>query len=150
MKLMAVGGILAVLISVVYVARPVGFVPLFDGKLQRLAMTQAEAHCSAITWWESGEPEAAAECRENSALSTMINLHGVQPTFCAYVVPLIGGPMTQETCMEIMQSRQLWPTYDGGLTNTWSKSAPYPGTLLGGPVDEPTGRTGDRDRIQRP
>ena len=138
--------IVVMFMAVLYVARPEGFVPLFDANLQRLAMTQQEGYCAGQVWQNSAT--STADCRKTDAHRTEIDLRDVVPGFCQAVIASIS--ITQQRCEEIFATNAMWPLYDGGFTQNWSDQAPYPGSILGdGPPPEDTGRTGGRDGQQR-
>ncbi len=145
-KFQTVMAIVVMFLAVLYVARPEGFVPLFDAGLNRLAMTEQEGYCAGRAWLN--DAATAADCRATDSHSTDIDLRTVVPAFCNAIVGEIG--ITQETCENIFAVNAMWPLYDGGFTDEWSESAPYPGSILGdGPIPEDTGRTGGRDGLQR-
>ena len=147
-RLLGLVGILVLILGVWYVARPTGFVPMFDANLVRIAMTAHEAQCAGIAFMSGESPLVAAECRESSGFSQEINLNIVQIQFCQTVAEAFN--MTPEACMKILTDFQLWPTYDGSLTDQWSESNPYPGGILGTDTEaEDSSRTGGREGLQR-
>lgn len=150
-KVFAFLGILAVVLTAAFVFQPEGFVPLFDADLTRLAMSSSEAHCSAVAFISGGDRATkAAECRETDGRSKETDLIVVTPMFCQYVSGAIES-LTYTECVSIMHGKKLWPTYDGGLTASWSRSAPYPLSELESPLGDlpDEGRTGGREEIQR-
>jgi hypothetical protein len=133
-----------------YLIRDVGHIPLFDAQLHRLAETPAEGYCAGVAFWNNrGQPDPgrAQECRVDSDLSTTLDLKQVQPLFCKAVTDNgYAGGITE--CIGILTGQKLWPTYDGGLTSEWSKTAPYPGDLVF-VIPDSESRTGPRDGFSR-
>ncbi len=147
-RLLGLVGILVLILGVWYVARPMGFVPIYDANLQRLAMSAYESQCAGEAFMAGESPTVAAECRVTSGHSQDINLNIVQIQFCQTVAEAYH--MTPEACMKILTDFQLWPTYDGSLTDQWSESNPYPGGILGTDTEaEDSSRTGGREGLQR-
>lgn len=150
MRKLAALAIIAIVGGGFYLVRDPGHVPIFDAGLNRLAESEREGWCAGETYWSNrGQPNAtaAAECRANSTLDPTPNLNMVQPAFCM-AVREGGFPGTVDECQGILDGQKLWPTYDGGLTQSWSKSAPYPGDLaFVVPPDD--SRTGDRQGFTR-
>ncbi len=92
----------------------------------------------------SDAKDLAGECRTNRG-SADVDLQAVQPAFCQAIV---NGGYTNGVngCLKVVTLNQYWPTYDGGITQSWSRKFPYPGDLIlqDTPTDN-TGRTGDRE-----
>lgn len=131
--------------------RDPGHVPIFDANIRRLAETDREGYCAGIAFWESGggpDAERAAECREaNAAMSDTPNIQNVQLMFCKGILEA-GFPGDIYTdCMSVLQGRKWWPTYDGEISDAWTKAYPYPGDLWVPPAEE--SRTGTRETIPR-
>ena len=151
-KVLALLGVLTVVLVFAFVAQPMGFVPMFDADLRRLAMSLHESHCAAEGFMvsTSTSAETAAECRETDGRSTEIDLEGVTPEFCLYISEVI-TTLEYNRCVSIMYENQYWHTYDGHMTNAWNRTAPYPlSQLFSDSGDQrDTGRTGDREEIQR-
>lgn len=150
MRKLAVLAVIALIGGAWYVVRDPGHVPLFDASLQRLAETEAEAHCAGVTFWTNrgqANPAEAEDCRTTSDQSTEFDLTVVQPAFCRAVTDQ-GYEGGVDNCLNILEGQKLWPTYDGGLTGAWSDTAPYPGdrALVVPPSDS---RTGSRDGFSR-
>ncbi len=133
---------------------PQPHVPLLDANRNRLAETYEEGYCSGIAFWRTrgqGNAQQAADCREANSMTEKIDYEVVQLAFCSAVTEE-GYQGGTENCITILQTEQLWPTYDGALTASWNDKFPYPGdtftsTPAGDGVDD--GRTGDRDGNQR-
>jgi hypothetical protein len=127
-KLLGLAGALVILGSVAYVAQPTGHVPPFDANLVRLAESELEGYCSGEVFWDTGgNAAAAAACRaaRRGTMSEMSDLAAVSPAFCRAVVDS-GWDQDVAACLEILESEQLWPTYDGGLSDAWNRARPYP------------------------
>ena len=146
-------GLLALIVVVgggFYLIRDPGHIPLFDAGLKRLAESELEGYCAGTTFWKhNGQPDAAdaAECRSQSTYNSTIDIARVTPAFCRGVSDsgYAGGV---GACIGILTSGKLWPTFEGGLTDAWSKTAPYPGDLAFViPADD--SRTGERDGFSR-
>ncbi len=150
-KVIAFFGILALVLTAYYVFQPQGFVPLFDANLRQLAMTPKEAHCAGtvIALPESKRAEATAICRDDpdNGYSEEVELAAVLGTFCSQVAIEIDS-LDYAECLSIMHDMDYWPLYDGGVTNAWSRSAPYPLDVLGSPGNV-EGRTGSRELNER-
>ena len=146
---MAILGVATLALAFAFVAQPEGFVPLFDADLNRLTMNRSEAHCAAVGFVATNGPAAAANCRDEDNRTTNTDLVAVVPEFCIELVTTL--TLTYDECLSIMYDMQYWPTYDGDITNSWTRSAPYPLSILATPGAGPAGgRTGDRQDIQRP
>jgi hypothetical protein len=147
MKKLAVLALLAIVGGGFYLIRDPGRVPLFDANLQRLAESEVEGYCAGVSFWQNQgapNPETTRECRgtDDSAPA----LTKVQPGFCRGIREQgYGG--SESDCMSILTGQKIWPTFDGGLTQAWSKNAPYPGDLVFVVPDD--SRTGERDGFER-
>ena len=152
--LMAVGAV-AVVLGLVYVARPAGHVPPYDANLVRLAESDLQGYCTGEAFWKSGgmgDARLASECRSRlgGKRPDEPNLTAVIPSFCSAIVDQ-GWEGTRADCVEIMVANQYWPTYGGSITNQWNRARPYPRAAIvpSGPKSDGS-RTGDRDAPTRP
>lgn len=150
-------GIAVIIGALIYVGRPVGHLPPYDASLVRLAESKLQGYCAGETFWNSGgNPEgqapAAAKCRSVRAgtMSDKPNLQAVLPAFCEAIIDK-GWPGFIEDCLEIIAVNQYWPTYDGGITNSWNRARPYPVSALPASQEsEPDdSRTGGRVDVPR-
>ena len=152
-KVLAVLGVLTFVLGLAFVAQPRGFVPLFDADLNRLSMTLSESHCAGEGFMATrrDSAEKAAECRETDGRSDEIDLEGVTPEFCLHISEVI-STLDYTRCLSIMYESQYWPTYDGALTKTWNRTAPYPLSQLFSDSGDQRGdtRTGDKETNLRP
>lgn len=151
-KLLSAFGVLVMLLSIGYVARPVGHVALYDANLVRLAETGLEGYCAGIVFWSSqgtGDAAAAADCRATTTgKSTKVDVSTVERPFCRAIVES-GWEGDVATCLDIMAGAKYWPTYDGSITDQWNRARPYPRSELQG-IGEPDGsRTGGRSGASR-
>jgi hypothetical protein len=132
MRTLAVLAVLLIVGGAVYMLKDVGRIPMFSANLERLAETPTEAACTGKAFWTAktkvDRKEAATVCRLASQ-ATDTDLQTVQKVFCQAVTKAGYQPGT-ETCMQIMVANRFWPTYDGAITNSWSRKFPYPGTLI--------------------
>lgn len=130
--------------------RDPGHVPLFDADLNRLAESELEGFCSGVTFWveRGGDPVAAKECRATYDIDNTYNLPVVQVAFCLGAVAsgFPGDPVID--CYDVLRAGSLWPTYDGSITNAWTKANPYPGDVWAPPAGTGS-RTGDREDAPR-
>ncbi len=148
-RVIAILGVVTLVLAIAFVAQPEGFVPLFDADLNRLTMNRSEAHCAAVGFVATNGPAAAANCRADDNRTTNTDLEAVVPEFCIELTTVLA--LTYADCLSIMYDMQYWPTYDGDITNSWTRSAPYPLSVLTTPgAGQDGGRTGDRPDIQRP
>ena len=154
-RLLAFGGILAVVGGFFMLVMPVSHIPLLDANRQVLVETERGGFCAGETYYRTrgmGDEKLMAECIETSAIDNEINHRKVQPGFCSGIISA-GLPMTPEQCMQIMEVEKFWPTEKGSLSNSWNRRFPYPGELLSSNVPK-TGtnddsRTGDRTETDR-
>lgn len=148
---LAVAAITTVLIGGFFVMKDPGHVPLFDANLNRLAETEREGFCSGIAFWGSrgdGDAKVAEECRTTDGRSTEINLSIVLSAFCTGVQKAgFPGDVTTD-CYDVLVSYRYWPTYDGQITDAWTRSNPYPGELFAPPTGSGS-RTGERETTPR-
>ncbi len=149
-KVMAILGVATLALAFAFVVQPEGFVPLFDADLNRLAMTRQEAQCAAEGFMASNSEETAAECRETNGLPADIDLEAVTPAFCSHISGVI-TTLSYDDCLRIMYDMEYWPTYEGKITNSWNRTAPYPLSVLFSDSGDQrdTGRTGDREENLR-
>lgn len=139
-------GMLAIVGGMVFMLAPPGHIPPFDANRTRLVETIPEAQCAAQMFLESqgygyANEEPMKECLDGESGEPA--MPDVPRTWCATIAP--NFDMTTPECVEILEGRELWPTYKGGLTNRWNKRFPYPGGTLK-PSD---GRAGSRDQADR-
>ena len=148
-KIMAAGGILALLFGLVILVLPVSRIPLLDANRTILAETERDAYCAGLIYGETrsaGNGRLTAECRSHSDLNDEINWNIVQPAFCRAIK--VSMDVDYNFCLSLMEDRAWWPTKDGQLADSWNRRFPYPGNRL--TVGESTdSRTGDRDGIER-
>lgn len=150
-KLLAILAISTVLIGGLLIMKDPGHVPLFDADLNRLAESELEGFCAGKVFWvdRGGNPEEAAACRaEYSQMDNDYHLDRVQMAFCLGVQAAgwPGDPRIE--CLDILQAHSLWPTYDGALTDAWTKANPYPGDIWAPPAGTGS-RTGGREPAPR-
>ena len=152
-KFLAIMAIVVVVGGGAWLAVDPGHVPIFDADLNRLAETSAEGYCSGIVFWNTnamGDAKAAEVCRAETGRPTAIDLRIVQRSFCigATDAGFTGGV---DACLDIIEDQQGWPTYDGGLSQAWTKAYPYPGGTFRASVTDGVdySRTGDREGIMR-
>jgi len=149
-RLMAIGGILALVVGLVLLVLPVQRIPLLDANRTVLAESEREGYCTGRTYAETrgrGDKNLAGECRAESSLPNVIDWNVVQGAFCRGLIAS-GFPITQPKCVEIMVAQRFWPTMDGSISASWNRKFPYPGdVIVSGTVDD--SRTGDRDGIGR-
>ena len=133
-----------------YLLHDVGHIPVYDAHLVRLAESPLEGYCAGTTFWTSqgqGDAESAARCRTTADYPAEKDLSKVVTWFCVGI-STAGWQGTAQDCENIMYGQKMWPTYDGSISKSWSKSAPYPGELiLVGPPDD--SRTGGREGFVR-
>lgn len=150
-KLLAILAISTVLIGGFLVMRDPGHIPLFDADLNRLAESELEGYCAGKVFWveRGGDAEMAADCRAaNPAMDNQYNLGTVQWSFCLGAKAAgFGGDVTVD-CLQVLEQEQLWPTYDGSITNAWTKANPYPGDVWAPPAGSGS-RTGGREPAPR-
>ena len=123
-------GAVVVIWALWYVFQPVAHIPLYDANLVRLAETELQGWCAGDTFWKSqgaGNAAEAADCRARNEVgySTEVDLTRVQSTFCGAIVSG-GWPGKKQECIDILNEQELWPTYDGALSNQWNRARPYP------------------------
>lgn len=119
--LLVVGGGLAVF-------WPINFWRLFDANMQPLALTEAEAFCVGLhgpeTRWREHNP-AVAQCITESDKGTVPNISQTPSWFCEGVRKA-GLQISLLECISIVDSQQLWPLLEGGLTVEWNAAHPRP------------------------
>jgi hypothetical protein len=147
-KLLGIAGAVVVLGGLAMLLLPVSHIPLLDANRQVLAETEAAGYCAGEVYVAArgmGDEASMKECLAGSGRDTTIDYTKVQPAFCAGIIAK-GLAVSPSECMEIMQSRQLWPTANGSLTASWNKRFPFPGDILSAnqPTTGDAGRTGDR------
>lgn len=147
-KLLGMTGIVVVLSSIVYLARPVGHIPPYDANLVRLAETPLEAYCAGDIFWKTqgvGDRDMAEDCRRQraSSLSDVPDLSKVERAFCQAIVDN-GWDHSVDDCLSIIRQYTYWPTYDGGLSNDWNRARPYPRPVVTSDSVEDNSRTGVR------
>lgn len=152
-KLLAFGGILAIVGGLALLVMPGPPVPLLDANRQVLAESERAGICAGGTYVKTrgaGDEELMTECMEASSWDDTINHRVVQSAFCN---GLIGGgfPIDHEQCIGIMVAQELWPTMTGSLTQSWNRRFPYPGQILSSNIPSTGGesRTGDRETNDR-
>jgi len=143
-----VGGIIVVLLVLAYVGNRPGHIPPYDANLTRLAETERQGYCAGEVGWETsfaGDAARAAACRaERPELSGRVNMAATVRGFCQAILDQ-GWDGYMDACLGIIADQQLWPTYDGSLTDQWNRARPYPNSALGGTSETPDGsRTGGR------
>lgn len=131
--------------------RDPGHVPLFDADLNRLAESELEGYCAGKVFWveRGGNAEMAADCRAaNPQMDDQYNLGVVQMAFCLGArASGFSGDVTVD-CLQVLEQNQLWPTYDGSITDAWTKANPYPGDVWAPPSGSGS-RTGGREPAPR-
>jgi hypothetical protein len=144
-----IAGVAVILAVLVYAGRPSPHVPPYDANLVRLAETERQGYCAGVTFWKTqaaGSAEQARACRiEHTEQSGRVNMTATERGFCQGIVDSgwIDGFVAD--CVSILRTYQLWPTYDGSITDQWNRARPYPSTSLGGAGEESDGsRTGGR------
>jgi hypothetical protein len=153
-KFLAFLGVLVMAGVLIYLAIPPGVPKLFDGNLTRLAQTDAEGYCSGLAFFRANSAEEAkdiaAGCREDTTLSTTVDLARVTMAFCLGAKKGGYTGSIQFGCVDVLKSLQFWPMYDGGITDAWTRSHPYPLNLLESSVEivEDNSRTGGRPGIE--
>jgi len=135
MRLLVAIGIILIVSSLVYIARPTGHIPPYDANLVRLAENQLEGYCSGDAFWASqgmGNAGLARKCRSklSGKKSTKHNMLVVQAAFCQAVVDSGWTGGSPSDCTLILSQNQYWPTYDGSLTSEWNRARPYPGRVI--------------------
>ena len=151
MKRLVVLALLTLVGGFFYLIHDVGRIPLYDANITRLAETPLEGYCAGQTFWRNnGEADAgrAVECRNSSERSDEVNLSQVVPQFCQAVVDE-GFQGAKSDCENVVNDRRWWPTYDGGLTDAFTKAYPYPGDKVLTPPVNDDSRTGDREGLTR-
>jgi len=152
-KLLAVSGIIILTGGLFLLTMPVTHIPLLDANRQVLAESEREGWCAGDTYMKTrggGDESLMKECIEGSTLDDTINHRIVQRAFCAGIIAA-GLAITEEQCMEIMETRKFWPTMKGTLAEAWNKRFPYPGDFLTANVPQTGGesRTGEREETDR-
>lgn len=153
-SLMHAVGVLAIVGSLAYVARPAPHVPPYDANLVRLAETELEGYCAGETFWKSqarGDAQLAASCRAEhaSAMSSEVDLMKVEGAFCRGIIEG-GWAGAVPECLNILATYQYWPTYDGNISAEWNRARPYPRLMIQVPAQqEDDSRTGDRQAPTR-
>ena len=151
MRRLAVVAVLVIVGGAAYLLKDVGHVPLFSASLERLAESETEGYCAGVAFWGGGseqvKKDAAAECRAERD-DTGFDLVVVQRAFCEGIVDKGYAPGVS-ACEGIVAANRYWPTYDGDITQSWSRKFPYPGDLIFQPSPNPDSRTGDRETDDR-
>ena len=147
-------GCAAIVGGIIYAAYPAGHINLYDANLVRLAESNLQGYCAGETLWKTGGTEDAdmtAGCRNarREQRPDEPNLSAVIPSFCQAIVDG-GWGGTHADCTAIIVDNQFWPTYDGGLTNSWNRARKWPKPPLSQGSDTDGSRTGDRDGNTRP
>lgn len=143
-----IGGIIVMLLMVAYIANKPGHIPPYDANLVRLAETQRQGYCAGMVFWKtSGDGSAgqAATCRqETKNKSGEVNLNAAETGFCQAIVDA-GWEGGVYSCLDILHGQQLWPTYNGSITDQWNRARPYPKSAISGAgEDQDNSRTGGR------
>ena len=128
-------GISTIVLSLVYISLPVGHIPPYDANLIRLAESELQGYCAGETFWKTGgagNGSEAASCRatRGKTMSDASNLQVVPEAFCRAIVDAGWQEGTNADCRGILSSSQLWPTYDGALSDQWNRARPYPGSII--------------------
>lgn len=152
-KILGVLGIMIIVLSIIYIARPAGHIPPYDANLVRLAETELQGYCSGKVFWNTsgnGDADSANRCRIDLAniYSNEINLVKTESAFCQAVVDQ-GWQGTKEDCFIILEESQYWPTYDGSISNQWNRARPYPKPVLQSNGSQTDSRTGVRPGVTR-
>ena len=152
-RVLAAVGVLVSVLAVAYVARPVQHIPPYDANLVRLAESEVEGYCSGITFWKTqgaGNGSEASACRkQHPGMSRVSDLPAVPPMFCRAIVES-GWDGDVPTCLSIMVNNQLWPTYDGSISQAWNRARPYPESQLQTPASQrDNSRTGGHNGSTR-
>lgn len=152
-KLLALGGIGAILVGFFLLVLPVSHIPLLDANRQVLVESERGGICAGNVYMQTrgaGSEEAMADCLSTSTVEDTIDHRRVTPGFCNGLIGA-GFPIGLEECLGIMLSRQFWPTATGTLTSAWNKRFPYPGDFLSSNVPQTGGesRTGERETTDR-
>lgn len=145
-------GVLVVALAVAYVVRPSPHVPPYDANLVRIAETERQGYCSGVAFWRSaggGSAEGARTCREERRdKSGRVNMPLAALGFCEAIVDEGWSEGTPSDCMTILEGNQLWPTYDGMITDQWNRARPYPSPAVPtGDGSEDHSRTGGRPSV---
>lgn len=149
MRKLALLAFIAIVGGFFYLVRDVGHIPALDANLNVLAESREAGYCAGVVWWETRDNPTAkqtAECRESNDLSSEVDMRVVQESFCDGIVDA-GWPSDPTFCLAIMQEQKLWPLFDGGFTDKWSKANPYPGDRMLDVSSE--SRTGEREGFER-
>ena len=148
-------GLVTIVIALAYVARPTGHIPLYDANLVRLAESPLQGYCAGETLMKTqnydGDKAKAAACRGKNAgaMSDNPNISKVEYAFCRAIVAN-GFNGSVNDCLGILSMNQLWPTYDGGITDQWNRARPYPRSAIQVVEPKPDGsRTGGRSGLYR-
>ena len=154
-KLLIGLGLATIVISVAYVVHPTGHIPLYDANLVRLAESPLQGYCAGETLMKTqsydGNKKMAAQCRAKNAsdMSNKPNIPRVERAFCRAVVAN-GFSGSVDDCLGIISLNELWPTYDGGITDQWNRARPYPRSAIQVVEPKPDGsRTGGHSGIYR-
>lgn len=154
-KLLAFAGAASVVLGMMYIAWPVGHIPAYDANLVRLAETDLQGYCAGESFWKSGgagSADLAQVCRKRIAQNRpdVPNLGVVPGAFCAAIVDNGWKDGNKQDCISILSTNQLWPTYDGGLTDQWNRARPYPRVFSAAPGSPSSGsRTGSHNGSER-
>ena len=143
------------MVALAYVSRSTGHIPPYDANLVRLAESPLQGYCAGETLMKTqnyeGNKTMAAECRakNSSAMSDKPNISKVEYAFCRAIVANDFSGSVDE-CLGILAQLQLWPTYDGGVTDQWNRARPYPRSAIQVVDQVPDGsRTGGRSGTYR-
>lgn len=153
-KLLAAGGILAIVGYLFMLVAPVSSVPLLDANRQVLVESEAEAFCAGTVYVDTrgaGSEAAMGECIAESEYPTEADWPKVHGRFCDAII-VKGLNITKDQCIQISEANQYWFTMTGTLTNAWNKRFPYPLSELGVPTQgaiKGESRTGDRETNDR-
>ena len=145
--LLGLAGIATIFGMLIYISIPAGHIPPYDANLVRLAESELQGYCAGESFWKSGgngSGSIAKQCRSQRVKqkSDLPNVQEVPRAFCQAIVDMGWKAGTVAICEQILNDDQLWPTYDGSLSNQWNRARPYPGSL----IILKSGRTKDNSR----
>ena len=154
-SLLGLVGVATVVLTLLYVTKQPGHVPLYDANLVRLAESDLQGYCAGKVLWQTGEygdARRARGCRDDLAeqRSNEPNPAVAVRAFCQAIVDE-GWDGVVSDCLGIMADGQLWPTYDGSMTDQWNRARPYPQVVFGTitTTQRDDSRTGDRPTYER-